>query len=232
MGLFFNKEKQEDKSNSYLEDQQSLFNTKGETDPHKKDESYDEFIFKKKDYSDVPKYKASDEKRVDIVVDKDDFGFEDIKPDIKTVNIQKNDLHEDLSEIVNNAPVDESMKDNSKSIYDDSIQNEIKKDEPIEIIDINDDSNMMVSEIVEENIDKSKKLSIFGSSDEPIQAKVYDVKQAPVEEKIEIIEPVLDNNTLKKEAPILNEDGNKICPQCGAPIKSEAPACFLCGYKF
>lgn len=235
MGLFFKNNKEEENTNSYLEDQQAVFNTTGEQGTKKFDDSYDDYVYKPKDYSNVPKYHASDKQKVDIVIDKNDFGYEDINPDIKTVNLQKNDLHEDLSEIVNNAPIDDSLKNHGVSIYDDELKDQISKDEPIEIIDI-DDSEKVVANAVEEDIDKSKKLSIFGSSDEPIQAKVYDVEVAPKEEKIDIIDsaPVVKEDNVvseTKEEGVSNNDDQKYCPQCGAPLSPSATTCFLCGKK-
>lgn len=235
MGLFFKNNKEEEKTNSYLEDQQSVFNTTGEPEQKKFDDSYDDYVYKPKDYSNVPKYHVGDRQKVDIVIDKNDFGYENINPDIKTVNLQKNDLHEDLSEIVNNAPIDDSLKNQGISIYDDELKDQISKDEPIEIIDI-DDSEKVIANAVEEDIDKSKKLSIFGNSDEPIQAKVYDVEVAPKEEKVDIIEPtpVIEENNVVPETKIedtSNNDGEKYCPQCGAPLSPNATTCFLCGKK-
>ena len=237
MGLFFKNNKSEEKEevNSYLEDQQSLFNTTGEVEEKKFDDSYDEYVYKPKDYGDVPKYKANEKSKVDIVIDKEDFGYEDINPDIKMVDLQKRGLYEDLSEIVNNAPIDDSLKNKGISIYDEDLKDQIKKDEPIEIIDI-DDSEKVVSNVVEEDIDKSKKLSIFGNSDEPIQAKIYDVEDAPKEEKIDIIEPIIATETKDEKAPesntdTISTDERKYCSQCGAPLSPSATTCFLCGKK-
>lgn len=229
MGLFFkNSDNQEEKTNSYLEDQQAVFNTIGDKQPEKFNDSYDEYIYKPKDYSDIPKYHATDKQKIDIVIDKDDFGYEDIKPEVKTVNVQKKDLHEDISEFVNNAPIDDSLKDKGISIYDDELKDQIKKDDSIEIIDI-DDSEKVVSDVVEEDIDKSKKLSIFGNSDEPIQAKVYDVKTAPPEGKIDIVDPFVTSGEEKEEAK--DTTNEKFCSQCGAPLSPTATTCFLCGKK-
>ena len=237
MGLFFknNNNNNMESTNSYLEDQQSVFNTVGEEEPKKVDDSYDEYVYKPKDYSNVPKYHVGNKPNIDIVIDKNDFGYEDINPDIKTVNLQKKDLHEDLSEIVNNSPIDDSLKNQGISIYDEQLKEQIGKDESIEIIDI-DDSEKVVSGVVEEDIDKSKKLSIFGNSDDPIQAKVYDVEVAPKEDKTEVSEQVsvVKEENVVCENKIDNTSGNngeKYCPQCGAPLSPIATTCFLCGKK-
>lgn len=233
MGLFF-KEKTESKNgtNQYLEDQQALFATKGEHIEKKPEEGYDQYVIKKKDYSDVPKYKAFDEKYVEVVIDKEQLGYQELNPEVQTVEIEKKDLYEDLREIVNNAPIDENTKENNKSIYDDSLKEEIKVSDEIDVIDVGD-TEVVVAEVVEENIEKDKKLSIFGTSDEPVQAKIYEVKEAPIIEKIEIldVEPKEEEKEIKPEIKI-NENGNKICPQCGAPLAPNAPVCFLCGNKF
>lgn len=233
MGLFFkNKEESKNTKNQYLEDQKSLFDTKGDIKQKEIDNSYDEFIFRKKDYSDVPKYKASDIKKVEVVIDKNDFGYQDLNPGIYTVDLQKEGLHEDLHEIVNNAPVDESAKENHTSIYDDELNQEIKSDEPIEIIDV-DNNEVVIADVVEESLEKDKKLSIFGNTDEPIQAKVYEVKETLQEQRVEIIDVDISEKTEEpKETVKINEDGNKVCPQCGAPLAPDAPVCFLCGNKF
>jgi ribosomal protein L40E len=232
MGLFFKrKEEEKKKVSNYFEDQKALFETKGEDKPKVLEDSYDEYIFRQKDYSDVPKYKAFDEKKVEVVINKDELGYQELNPDIETVNFEKKNLHEDLNEIVNNAPIDENQREHNTSIYDDNLKQEIKTDESIEIIDIdNSNTETVVAEIVHENLEKGEKLSIFGNVDQPIQAKVYEVKETPVE-RIDVIDvdiPVEE----KKETVKLNENGQKICPQCGAPLAPTAPVCFLCGNKF
>ena len=225
MGLFFNKRVAKDSSNSYLDDQKSLFDTKGSIEKQTVDNSYDEFIYQPKDYSNVPKYKARDGKKIDIVVDENDFGYGELNPDIKTVNVQKKDLHDDLMELVNNEYIDEKSKDVSTSIYDEKIANEIKNDDNIEIIDI-DDSNVGVSEL-ENKVTSDKKLSIFGTSDEPIEAKIHEVKPEDLKPK-----PVIEEKKEEIKEPIkVDEKGNKICPNCGAPLAPTATTCFLCGKK-
>ena len=233
MGLFFNKKTEsKNETNQYLEDQQALFSTKGESVERKQEDNYDQYVMRKKDYSDVPKNKAFDEKYVEVVVDKEQLGYQDLNPEVKTVEIEKKDLYEDLQELVNNAPVDENAKENNKSIYDESLKEEIKVNDDIDIIDV-ENTEVVVADIVEENIEKDQKLSIFGNSDEPLQAKIYEVKEAPIIEKIEILdmEPKVEEKEEQPEIK-LNENGNKICPQCGAPLDPNAPVCFLCGNKF
>lgn len=235
MGLFFNnKEETKEEINKYLEDQKALFDTKGDIKPEVKEEAYDEFIFHEKDYSDVPKYKASNVKKVQVVVDKDEFGYQDLNPEINTIDLQKKHLHEDLSEIVNNAPIDETATEQNTSIYDDELRQELEYDEPIEVIEIdNNNKDMVVADVVEESLEKGKKLSIFGNTDEPIQAKVYEVKEVAVEPKIEVIDVDIKEEVDEQTTSIrFNENGNKICPQCGAPLDPNAPVCFLCGNKF
>jgi len=231
MGLFFKrKDESKDKTNQYLEDQKALFNTVGDKVENKLEENYDQYVMRTKDYSDVPKYKAFDEKNVEVVVDKEQIGYQALNEDVQTVDIEKKDLYADLQELVNNAPVDEDTKENNKSIYDESLYVEVKSEDVVDVIDV-ENTEMVVADIVEENLETDKKLSIFGKSDEPIQAKVYDVKEAPIQEKIEIIDIELKEEEIKPEIR-LNEDGNKICPKCGAPLDKDAPVCFLCGNKF
>lgn len=229
MGLFFNRKKEEEKviTNSYLEDQKSLFDTEGEVEKKVFNDSYDDYIYKPKDYSNVPKYQASNNKKVNIVIDKEEIGYQDLNPEISTVNLQKRNLHDDLQELVDNGYIDDNSNTGGTSIYDDGIKDIIKRDEPIEVLEIDNDPNMMVSNVVEEDLDKSKKLSIFGNSDEPIQAKVYEIKEAPKIEKIEVIEPVIDPIVEEKEELKKLE----YCPQCGAPLAEHATTCFLCGNK-
>lgn len=223
MGLFFKGRIEEPKvTNSYLEDQNSVFNTEGEVEKKVFNDNYDEFVYKPKDYSTIPKYHASDNKKVDVVVDKDELGYQGLNPDIKTVNVQKKNLHDDLQELVDNGYIDDSSNVGNTSIYDEGIKDIIKKEEQVEILEIDDSPNMMVSNVVEEDLDKSKKLSIFGNSDEPIQAKVYEVKEAPKLEKIEIVEPVIEEVKVETPRP-------EYCPQCGAPVSKHATTCFLCG---
>lgn len=228
MGLFFNfnKQKTERKTvNSFLEDQKSVFDTEGPKEKIIHENNYDEYLYKPKDYSDVPKYAAEGSKGLDVVIDEDGFEYNNLNPDIKTVNIQKNNLHEDLNEIVSNGPIDDSSKTEGTSIYDEKIDEEIKQDTPVEIIDI-DDTDTVIEDFENQDIDKSKKLSIFGSSDEPIQAKVYDVKEVIKEEKIDIIEPIIQE---QKDVEVKRPE---YCPKCGAPISEHADTCFLCGNKF
>lgn len=233
MGLFFNNEDEKNSKNNYLDDQKSLFDTEGEENAKKIDNSYDQYVFKKKEYSDIPKYKASTSRKVQVVVNKDDFGYQDMNPDIATIDLEKKNLHSDLNEIVNNGPIDESTKDISTSIYDEKLSKTITKEQPIEIIEVDYDNEVVIADVVEQDIDKSKKLSIFGNSDEPIQAKVYEVKEAPKKEKIEIIDVNISEEKVEEEPEVkLNEDGNKVCPQCGAPLAPDAEVCFLCGNKF
>ena len=44
-------------------------------------------------------------------------------------------------------------------------------------------------------------------------------------EKVDIIEPVLEDNNKKEEKKL------EFCPQCGAPLSEHATTCFLCGKK-
>ncbi len=227
MGLFFNKQVAKDSSNSYLDDQKSLFDTKGKIQKQTVDNSYDEYIYQPKDYSNVPKYKARDGKKIDIVVDQNDFGYEELNPDVKTVNVPKKDLRDDLMELVNNEYIDEKSKVTSTSIYDEKINDEIKKDDNIEIIDIDDENNITPLNELENKVTSEKKLSIFGASDEPIEAKIHDVNPEDLKPKPVIEEP---KEEVKEEVKI-NENGNKICPNCGAPLSPSATTCFLCGKK-
>ena len=227
MGLFFNKQVAKDSSNSYLDDQKSLFDTKGKIQKQMVDNSYDEYIYQPKDYSNVPKYKAQDGKKIDIVVDENDFGYEELNPDIKTVNVPKKDIRDDLMELVNNEYIDEKNKVTSTSIYDEKINDEINKDDNIEIIDIDDDNAIPSLNELENKVNSDKKLSIFGASDEPIEAKIHDVNPEDLKTKPVIEEP---KEEVKEEVKI-NENGNKICPNCGAPLSPSATTCFLCGKK-
>lgn len=227
MGLFFNKQVAKDSSNSYLDDQKSLFDTKGKIQKQTVDNSYDEYIYQPKDYSNVPKYKAQDGKKIDIVVDENDFGYEELNPDIKTVNVPKKDIRDDLMELVNNEYIDEKNKVTSTSIYDEKINDEINKDDNIEIIDIDDDNAIPSLNELENKVNSDKKLSIFGASDEPIEAKIHDVNPEDLKPKPVIEEP---KEEVKEEVKI-NENGNKICPNCGAPLSPSATTCFLCGKK-
>lgn len=227
MGLFFNKEIAKDSSNSYLDDQKSLFDTKEQIEQKTIDNSYDEYIYQPKDYSNVPKYKASDGKKIDIVVDQNAFGYESLNPNVKTVNIQKKDLHEDLMELVNNEYIDEKNKDNSTSIYDEQINEHLKANDDIEIIDIGDDFSNTISPNIDTKLNNSKKLSIFGTSDEPIKAKIHEINPEDLKPKPVIQKPVEE---VKDEIKV-NADGKKICPNCGAPLSPTADTCFLCGKK-
>ena len=227
MGLFFNKQVAKDSSNSYLDDQKSLFDTKDKIQKQTIDNSYDEYIYQPKDYSNVPKYKAQDGKKIDIVVDQNDFGYDELNPNVKTVNVPKKDIRDDLMELVNNEYIDEKNKITSTSIYDEKIDDEIKKDDNIEIIDIDDENNTVPLNKLENKVTSEKKLSIFGASDEPIEAKIHDVNPEDLKPKPVIEEP---KEEVKEEIKI-NENGNKICPNCGAPLSPSATTCFLCGKK-
>lgn len=227
MGLFFNKQVAKDSSNSYLDDQKSLFDTKDKIQKQTIDNSYDEYIYQPKDYSNVPKYKARDGKKIDIVVDQNDFGYDELNPNVKTVNVPKKDIRDDLMELVNNEYIDEKNKITSTSIYDEKIDDEIKKDDNIEIIDIDDENNTVPLNKLENKVTSEKKLSIFGASDEPIEAKIHDVNPEDLKPKPVIEEP---KEEVKEEIKI-NENGNKICPNCGAPLSPSATTCFLCGKK-
>ncbi len=222
MGLFFNKDAAKETSNSYLEDQKAVFDAKGSIQKNNINDSYDEYIYKPKDYSNVPKYKANDDKRVDIVIDKEGFGYEGLNPDVKTVDIPKKNVHEDLMELVNNEYIDEKHEDNSTSIYDENIGDVLENSEEIEVIDIEDDS--IQKQDIEVN--NTNKLSIFGNSDEPIEAKIHEAKPDIIPE------PIIENNQVETKVEIkINEEGKKICPNCGAPLASSADTCFLCGKK-
>lgn len=227
MGLFFNKQVAKDSSNSYLDDQKSLFDTKAKIQKQTVDNSYDEYIYQPKDYSNVPKYKAQDGKKIDIVVDQNDFGYDELNPNVKTVNVPKKDIRDDLMELVNNEYIDEKNKVTSTSIYDEKIDDEINKDDNIEIIDIDDDNAIPSLNELENKVTSEKKLSIFGASDEPIEAKIHDVNPEDLKPKPVIEEP---KEEVKEEIKI-NENGNKICPNCGAPLSPSATTCFLCGKK-
>lgn len=225
MGLFFNKER----DNKYLKDQKAVYDTDGDLNNEvKPEEDYNKFIFQPKDYSHVPKYKANDEKEVGVVVDNGDWGYTNLNSEVETVQIEKDDLYKNLSEIINNQPIEESDKKHNTSVYDEKIYKEIKKDEPIEILEVDNVSDFTVSSSTEQNLDDINKLSIFGTADEPISAKVYEVKQIPGVEKIDII----DVDIISKKHETLNSDGKKVCKQCGAPSEPDALECFLCKNKF
>lgn len=225
MGLFFNKER----DNKFLNDQKSVYDTEGEANNQvKQKEDYNKFVFQKKDYSHVPKYRAHDEGSVGVVVDKDDFGYGTLNSDVETVHIQKENLHENLLNIINNVPLDDLTNKNNKSIYDENINSEIKKDEPIEILEVGNDNDFVVSSSDGQNVDDVNKLSIFGGTDEMTNTKVYEVKLTPAVEKIDII----DVDLTPQQNNILNEDGKKVCSYCGAPSEPDALECFLCKNKF
>ena len=228
MGLFF---KEENKTTgSFLEDQNSVFSTKGEAENAAVADNYDEYVYKPKTYDDVPKYRAKGTQNIQLVVDNENFGYEDLNANLNTISLQKNNLHEDLNEIVSNAPIiDEAERGKeNKSIYETDIGNQEVPDEEIEIIDIDEGpSSVNLSELSQDNFSKGGKLSIFGVHDEPIQAKVYEIKD------IKMPEPEPPKFVQPEEKPLsIDENGNKHCPKCGAPLAPNAQGCFLCGYKF
>ena len=148
MGLFFNKkEKTKSTTNNYLEDQKALFDTKGEQKQAQQEDSYDLYIMKPKDYSNVPKYKAFDEKKVEVVIDKDEFGYQNLNPEIETVAFERKNLYEDLSDTVNNQPI-ETENEKNTSIYDDNLVKEIKNDEEIEVIEVDNNSSIVQPKIL------------------------------------------------------------------------------------
>ncbi|MBE6138202.1 MAG: zinc ribbon domain-containing protein [Firmicutes bacterium] len=231
MGLFFKgKAKLMRGITPYMEDQKAVFDTKGDKEKTKQQENYDQYVMRKKDYSNVPKYKAFDEKSVGVVIDKDQLGYQQLNECVQTVEIEKENLYSDLQEIVSNPPIESSHELQHKSIDDKTLETELPHNSEVDVIEV-ENNEIVISDISEERIEKDKKLSIFGNSDEPIKAKVYDIKETPITENVDIIDIEFKKEELKPEVK-LNEQGQKICPKCGAPLDPRAPVCFLCGHKF
>lgn len=215
MGLFFNNKKnvkgKAETSNPYLEDQQALFETKGDTPPKVVDNSFTSYVLKKEPIN-VPKYKASDSKGISVVIDKEALGYQNLRSHVETVDVPKIADAEQVLEFI--------PKDNAGNRLN-------SNKDTVEIIDIDDKEE----NTVKQNNNKFTKLSIFGGNRKPTNVKVHEASEIKGQENVEIIDVDLSPQTTDNNIKI-NEDGKKICPQCGAPSEIDAVNCFLCGRKF
>lgn len=217
--------------NDFLSNENAAFNTTSSSDDSFKDTTDCKSLVYQEPVYDVPKYKASNLSNIGVVVNSTDIGLDrnSLNPNIKTIDIPS-DEQKELDMAIENSPLVEET--------------------PIELIDVSEPTKeeMAVPDVftpepkdnaeVENKIYKSStndrdilkgnnknnaavNISIFGSSDGITNKNNYTSSNQFEEQKQELIKEVE-----------YTSDGNKICPNCGAILKPDAPVCFMCSKSF
>lgn len=222
--------------NDFLSNENAAFNTvSSEDDSFKDSPDYQSLVYKEPVYN-VPKYKASNLSNIGVVVNSTDVGFDKnaINPNIKTIDIPSNEQEELNKSIKTEEPVElldifSPVDVEKEDVIPDVLNNNINDN-----INNNSNSEEIKNSIQTENKEKEKNssifmnnnneaigISIFGSNDGVTNKNNYSSSNQFEEQKQE----------LTKEVEYTS-DGNKICPNCGAILKPDAPVCFMCSKSF
>lgn len=203
-------QKQDNKDkNTFLEVENSVFYTEDTSKSFEDNTNYSSFLNDSNDYSEVPKYKAGNNKNIEVVIDKDQIGFNinDMNKNIKTLKLENSDEEERIDLEVDPFPIETEndvpelkLEDSAKKL-DNKKSEETKKSE-------------------DKKAKKNIKISLFGAKDEEKKKKEF-TKEHYQEEKLELVEEVK-----------FTKDGYKICPNCGAILNPDAPVCFMCSKNF
>lgn len=212
MFSIFNKKKQKQDNkdkNTFLEVENSVFHTEDITTTFEDNTNYSSFLNNPKDYSEVPKYKAVNNKNIPVVIDREQIGFNinDINKNIKTLELETSEEEERIDLEVD--PITSETENNVP---------ELKLGDIVEEIDLKNSEEPQKKE--EKKDKKNIKLSLFGSQDNEKNKKQFS-KDHHQEEKLELIGEVK-----------FTKDGYKICPNCGAILNPDAPVCFMCSKNF
>ena len=222
--------------NDFLSNENAAFNTvSSEDDSFKDSPDYQSLVYQEPVYN-VPKYKASNLSNIGVVVNSTDVGFDRnaINPNIKTIDIPSNE-QEELNKSINTeepvelldifSPADVEKEDVIPDVLNnninDNINNNSNSEEIKNSIQTYNKEKETNSSIFMNNNNEAIGISIFGSNDGVTNKNNYTSSNQFEEQKQE----------LTKEVEYTS-DGNKICPNCGAILKPDAPICFMCSKSF
>lgn len=222
--------------NDFLSNENAAFNTvSSENDSFKDSPDYQSLVYQEPVYN-VPKYKASNLSNIGVVVNSTDVGFDKnaINPNIKTIDIPSNEQEElnrsikteepvELLDIFSPADVEKEdvIPDVLNNNINDNINNNSNSEEIKNSIQAENKEKEKNSSIFMNNNNEAIGISIFGSNDGVTNKNNYTSSNQFEEQKQE----------LTKEVEYTS-DGNKICPNCGAILKPDAPICFMCSKSF
>lgn len=222
--------------NDFLSNENAAFNTvSSENDSFKDSPDYQSLVYQEPVYN-VPKYKASNLSNIGVVVNSTDVGFDKnaINPNIKTIDIPSNEQEElnksikteesvELLDIFSPADVEKEdvIPDVLNNNINDNINNNSNSEEIKNSIQTENKEKEKNSSIFMNNNNAAIGISIFGSNDGVTNKNNYTSSNQFEEQKQE----------LTKEVEYTS-DGNKICPNCGAILKPDAPICFMCSKSF
>lgn len=222
--------------NDFLSNENAAFNTvSSEDDSFKDSPDYQSLVYQEPVYN-VPKYKASNLSNIGVVVNSTDVGFDKnaINPNIKTIDIPSNEQEElnksikteepvELLDIFSPADVEKEdvIPDVLNNNINDNINNNSNSEEIKNSIQTENKEKEKNSSIFMNNNNEAIGISIFGSNDGVTNKNNYTSSNQFEEQKQE----------LTKEVEYTS-DGNKICPNCGAILKPDAPICFMCSKSF
>ena len=220
----------------FLSNENAAFNTvSSEDDSFKDSPDYQSLVYQEPVYN-VPKYKASNLSNIGVVVNSTDVGFDknSINPNIKTIDIPSNEQEElnksikteepvELLDIFSPADVEKEdvIPDVLNNNINDNINNNSNSEEIKNSIQTYNKEKETNSSIFMNNNNEAIGISIFGSNDGVTNKNNYTSSNQFEEQKQE----------LTKEVEYTS-DGNKICPNCGAILKPDAPICFMCSKSF
>ena len=218
--------------NDFLSNENAAFNTvSNEDDSFKDSPDYQSLVYQEPVYN-VPKYKASNLSNIGVVVNSTDVGFDrnSINPNIKTIDIP-NDEQEKLNSSIKMeepvelldifSPADVEKEDVIPDVLNNNINNNSNSEEIENSIQTENKEKEKNSSIFMNNNNEPIGISIFGSNDGITNKNNYTSNNQFEEQKQELIKEVE-----------YTSDGNKICPNCGAILKPDAPVCFMCSKSF
>lgn len=218
--------------NDFLSNENAAFNTTSSSDDSFKDTTDCKSLVYQEPVYNVPKYKASNLSNIGVVVNSTDVGFDKnaINPNIKTIDIPSNEQEELNKSIKTEEPVelldifspaDVEKEDVIPDVLNNNINNNSNSEEIKNSIQAENKEKEKNSSIFMNNNNEAIGISIFGSNDGVTNKNNYTSSNQFEEQKQE----------LTKEAEYTS-DGNKICPNCGAILKPDAPICFMCSKSF
>lgn len=228
--------------NDFLSNENAAFNTvSSEDDSFKDSPDYQSLVYQEPVYN-VPKYKASNLSNIGVVVNSTDVGFDrnSINPNIKTIDIPSNEQEELNKSIKTEEPVEllDIFSPTSTATNDDVIPEVTIDDSTNNNVNNNNTNNNINNSSINNNVPtentvKEKSSSVFVDSNEPIGISIFGSNDGVTNKN----NYTSSNQFEEQKQELIKEveytsDGNKICPNCGAILKPDAPICFMCSKSF
>lgn len=223
--------------NDFLSNENAAFNTvSSEDDSFKDSPDYQSLVYQEPVYN-VPKYKASNLSNIGVVVNSTDVGFDRnaINPNIKTIDIPSNEQEELNNSIKTEEPVEllDIFSPTSTATNDDVIPEVTIDDSTNNNVNNNINNSLINNNVPAENTVKEKSSSVFVDSNEPIGISIFGSNDGVTNKN----NYTSSNQFAEQKQELIKEveytsDGNKICPNCGAILKPDAPVCFMCSKSF